>query len=305
LALRPQALGFSVLRAEADVHGPNTNPNTAEAASVVRQVESMLSFHSKETKPMFRRSFLTLVAALATAAVLGAPTRAQAGFRVTINATGAGSPAYFYSNSSNSAAFAGFTVGNFTANIQTDSSNFSGSASLGSLSQTLIIGNSGAGGNIDVLLEVVNNVALADGQVTGAGNIATLLGATVSLWSLPVGNPLGLSSDVSVATNASTTAGSVLNETKANSTTLNSLSSFLNPAQNERITFTSFDGSAGYTLQNHIIVTSINAGAAGTSITAVSGVAAPAPAGLVLLLSAAPAAAFGWYRRRKTQAETV
>jgi len=87
-----------------------------------------------------------------------------------------------------------------------------------------------------------------------------------------------------------------------NGTNFNSLSSTLNPAQNERIQGIQFNGSGGYTLSNHLIVTNVNAGATGTSLTAVSGVTpVPAPAGLVLLVSAAPALGLGWFVRRKKQ----
>jgi len=246
--------------------------------------------------------FLPVVAALlAVAAFLGMPTKADAAFRVTINATG-GSTEYFYATSSNSAAFTNITIGNFTATINTDSSNYPGTSQIGSLSQTLIIGNT-TGGNIDVLLEVINSVAgLSDGQITNAGQITSLNSALLATFTAPTGNPLNATSDVSVATNSTVTSGSAVNTTTVNGTNFNSLSSTLNPAQNERIQGIQFNGSGGYTLSNHLIVTNVNAGATGTSLTAVSGVTpVPAPAGLVLLVSAAPALGLGWFVRRKKQ----
>jgi len=133
--------------------------------------------------------FLPVVAALlAVAAFLGMPTKADAAFRVTINATG-GSTEYFYATSSNSAAFTNITIGNFTATINTDSSNYPGTSQIGSLSQTLIIGNT-TGGNIDVLLEVINSVAgLSDGQITNAGQITSLNSALLATFTAPTGNP--------------------------------------------------------------------------------------------------------------------
>jgi len=252
---------------------------------------------------MFPRNFLSIAAVLVGAALLGAPTSASAAFRVTINATG-GATQYFYASSSNSAAFTSIAIGNFTATINTDSSNYPGSTAVGSLSQTLILGNvSGSGGNIDVQLEVIATVAgLVDGQITNAGQITSLNAASLLTFTAPVGNPLNATSDVSVATNATVTSGSAINTTTVNATSFNSLSSTLNPAQNERIQGIQFNGSGGYTLSNHLFVTGINAGATGTSLTAVSGVSpVPAPAGLVLLLSAAPALALGWWRGRKAR----
>jgi len=248
------------------------------------------------------RNFLLLVVVLVGGAVLGAPTQASAAFRVTINATGAGSPEYFYATSSNSATFNNITIGNFTATINTDSSNFPGSPAIGSLSQTLTIGST-TGGNIDVLLEVIATVAgLVDGQITNAGQIASLNAAALSTFTAPTGNPLNATADVSAATNTTVTAGTATNMTTVNGTSFNSLTTNLNPAQAERIQGIQFNGTGGYTLSNHLIVNGINSGAEGTALTAVSGVnAVPAPAGLVLLLSAAPALALGWWRRRKAQ----
>jgi len=251
----------------------------------------------------FRTYLPHAMAVLVGLAMLGVPSQANAAFRLTINATG-GATQFFYASDPNSASFSGINIGNFTGALNTDSSNFPGSSIIGSLSQSLTLGSSGAGGNIDVLLEVINTVGgLATGQITDAGQITSLTNAALALFTLPVGNPLTLSSDVSVATNVSTTAGTTFNQTIANGTSLNSLSSTLNPAQAERITLAQFNGLPGYTLSNHLIVTGINAGAQGTSLTAVSGVTAtptattPAPGGIVLLAAAAPFS-LGWLRRR-------
>jgi hypothetical protein len=262
-------------------------------------------------KNRFRNLLRLLAVLLVGAAIFGTTDRACAAFRVTINATG-GSTEYFYASSSTSATFTNITIGNISATINTDSSNYPGSSAIGSLSQTLIIGtvDGGAGttSNIDVQLDVIQSVSgLSDGQITDSTQITNLNNASLLTFTAPKGNPLDASSDVSVATNQTVTAGSTVNTTTVNGTSFDSLSSTLNPAQNERMQHLSFNGSSGYTLSNHLIVTGINAGATGTSLTAVSGVTAvPAPAGLVLLVSAAPALALGWWRRRrKARAENA
>jgi len=250
-----------------------------------------------------------VAAVVAAASLFASAGSAEAAFRIRVSATGDGGvPVYIYSNSSNSGGAIGFIAGNFTANIQTASSNFSGSSLIGSLSQTLTIGNSGAGGNIDVLVEIVQAVAgISDGVVTNAGQIASLQVASVLTWSLPVGNPLIATSDVSASTNALVAGtATAFNTTTVNATSFNSLTMHLNPAEGERMTTLAFNGSTPYTLSSHLFVQNMNAGVPSTPITGSSSVVAtPAPAGLVLVATATPALAFGWFRRRKAQAASV
>jgi len=263
------------------------------------------------------RNFLPLVvAALIGATILGSPTRAYAGFRVTINATGGGVQYYYSAGTTvagtTTASFGSFTDGNFSATIQTTSTNNPGTSVIGSLSQTVILGAvTGTGGNFDALVEIVSGslsiATAANGQVTNAGDIATLLAASQTPFTLPQGTPNPFSSDVSASTNATVTSGSAFNTTTivANAVTssVNSLTTNLNPAQAERIQFSTFANPLNsYTMSDHLFITGINAGAVGPAITSSAGVqAVPAPAGLLLLASAAPVFVLGWLRRRKTQ----
>jgi hypothetical protein len=169
--------------------------------------------------------------AVSALAIMASP--AHAALRLTVTVTGAASPVYFYSSSSNALSTGFFTVGNVSTTIDTVTTNYPGMASIGSLGQTINIGSVLSGPTtFTAFAEVIDAVAgLGNAEITDATQIASLLAANLLVFTQPVGPPWTLTSDVSVATNESVNSGTVMTTSTANSTSLNSLMSSLNPAR--------------------------------------------------------------------------
>ena len=156
------------------------------------------------------------------------------------------------------------------------------------------------------MVEVINTptgfTAANNGQITGAP-LTTLQAASLATFTLPVGNPLSLSSDVSLTSNGSYSAGSANAVAKVNGTPVTS--DTVTPSSQGHLPVTgSVPNPSGYTFTDQLNLTNYNSGISNVTFGGSAGVTAvPAPSGLLLLVSAVPA--LGWLRRRKVKAENV
>ena len=212
-----------------------------------------------------RRSFRPRLEPLEDRTLLSA----SPALRITINSTGA-SPLYFYSTSLS--ALDSFSIGGFSAVLQTASTNYPGGSTIGTLAQSLnLSSNSGGPFSIDSFAEVINSVTgLSTGPVTNSTDITSLKSAPLLPFTAPAGNPLSLSSDVSEDNNASFTSGSMVTVSTANTTTLNSLQV---PLNGDATTNTNFaNPNNQYTLQQDLRANNINGGVAGLDVISSTGV---------------------------------
>jgi MYXO-CTERM domain-containing protein len=173
--------------------------------------------------------------------------------------------------------------------LQTTVSNFPGSTSGGTLSNTLILSDDvDPSGSVlptlTVTTEVIANVAgLSSGFVTGATR-TTVESQSLATFTLPSGAFLTASSDVNgMVANSGTAGGTVQNTTSVNGTEIASLPVGLNSGVDALIS-ANVNAPAGYTLTSEVVFAGGTPGVSGLVISATSGVAnlTPEPASFVV-----------------------
>ncbi|HUE74564.1 MAG TPA: hypothetical protein VMP01_27095 [Pirellulaceae bacterium] len=232
-----------------------------------------------------------LAAAVLAAAVLGGVDRASAAIRITIS--DGTTDKMFYSSSSTTALFA-TDLGTFDVILQTTVTNFPGSTSEGTLSNTINLSDDlDHSGSIlptlTVTTEVIANVAgLSSGFVTGATR--TLVESqSLATFTLPAGAFLTASSDVSgMVAKPDMAGGTVQNTTTVNGTVIPSLAVGVNSHIDANVN-ADFNAPAGYTLSSEVVFAGGTVGVSGLVISATSGVTdtgannlTPEPASLVV-----------------------
>ena len=234
-----------------------------------------------------RRLLPLAAAALFGATVLGAPTEAQAAFKLTIAESGGASVTIEDGGSGDLASQSGTIM-------------FAGA--LGDFNIQLSMGTSTANPNgIGPAQLTINNTSISSGGFSGTRTITITLEDT-GFTSPGVGNGNMLSqlSTTQVPTGTSVTFQSILDNPGTGndySGTLLSLNTVGGSSANDFVEI----GSSPYTLRNVTTYTMVGQGS-GNMITVQSTgatVVTPAPAGLILALSGLPVLGLGcWLRRR-------
>jgi len=265
---------------------------------------------------MFRKRLLSLAIAAATLgiAILGETNRAEAALRLVVM-SGAETD-YFYSSSSNILSTGGFVIDGYKIQIDTTSSNHPGTATIGSISTTAnFTGTTTATpNNISFTADVIAAQALADGQQTSVGNIATLTGASLLAFTAPSGTPVNVTADVSASLSPIVTGGSLTDQTFYKSPPGTSFVAGDNVVSNTQPLLTAGGGgvstvsrsnSGTYNLGQIVTLSAValsSADSGNFSITGTSTVlgpsAVPEPTSIVLAFTSLPALGLLWMRRR-------
>lgn len=241
----------------------------------------------------FRNFMPLMVAALVGAATLGAPTRAQAGFSMTISESGGPSvtindndlPLGTASDSASQLGRIIFngSVGDFDFQVSVGTSNAPGTANLAQLTiNNLSISTLGFAGDKTVTVTLSDTGFMTP---TGVQGLISQLSST----QLPTGSSISYQS--SVTAGGPPVLGSLL-----------SLSTVGGTSANNSVNIT----TAPYTLTSVTTYTVHGAGVGNTltvQTTGLTAVVVPAPAGAVLALTGVPCMSLGcWLRRRLRKA---
>jgi len=234
----------------------------------------MTSFFSEDLMIRFR-NFLPLAAAvLIGAATLGAPTQAHAAFTLTLHETG----------------FSDVTItdnGVGDASLATGVISFSGS--FGDFNVQVTTGSSNSTSGTQPAQLTINSLS-----ITGASSSSLRLTLTDTGFTAPSSGLAGVRNQLSstqIPQGTTVTYQSTVAGTATPQLSLNGVGGVVG--------FASVNiGATPYTITS---VTNLTLGAAGTvQMTGITQVAVPAPAGVVLALTAVPFLGLGsWLRRRK------
>jgi len=155
------------------------------------------------------RTFAAAVAAV-TAVFFFGGSRAEAAIELVV--TSGGTTDVFYSTSSTVAVTPSFAIGGYGLQVDTTTTNFPGSTSLGSISTTLNITSAVIGSApLTVTAMIVSDVPALDptmgtGPLTGAA--LTAVSATTLLpWTAPTSNPVFVTANTSTSSQVSYAAG--------------------------------------------------------------------------------------------------
>jgi hypothetical protein len=242
--------------------------------------------------------------------------RASAAIRVTIS--DGTTEKVFYSTSSRTALFS-TDIGAYDVMLQTSISNFPGDTFGGSLTQSISLSDDAdvSGSVLPTLTvnsAVINNASgLSTGFVTDAGQVSSVMNATLSRFTLPSSALLNVSSDISAEVPlGQPSQGNVQNHTEVNGTLVSSLIIGVESDVDANVDSTVGSTPAeGYTLTSEVIFSGGSPGVSGLTIGAVSGVTGiaqadghtPEPASMVVwslgALGMAVAGAARYRRRSK------
>jgi len=232
----------------------------------------------------FRVSLSLIVAALVGAAILGAPTQAQAAFKMTLSDSDGNS---FVVNDNN------IPLGT-ALDLDPTSGQIIFTGALGAFNIQISVGTSNAPGTPSLAQLTINNTSISSLGFAGDKTV------TVTLSDTGFTSPTGLTtmesqlSTTQLPANSNVTFQSFLNGNPG--TLLN-----LNTVGGTRIGNAVNITSTPFTLANTTTYT-VHGQGVGTTLTVqttgLTAVAVPAPAGLVLALTGLPVAGFGWLRRR-------
>lgn len=253
---------------------------------------------------MYRNRFLILAIA-ALMVVLVVPHRADAALRLTVS-EGALTDV-FYASSNTSLGTETFTIGDYTAQIQSVVTNFPGGAAA-AVSQTVNIGSISATPAAN-LISQVDVVANAGAPIDPAGPtglapltgtaLTTVTGLGLSSWTAPTGSPLILTSDTGAAHNATVSSGTTQNTAIFNGTNYVSGVLTLTAATDQFLAYTVSPG-APYTLSNSVDLSGVNASAIAVNYTGTSSlIATPEPGTIAMALTGLPILGLLWARRRR------
>jgi len=227
------------------------------------------------------RNFLPLVAVLVGAAILGAPTRAHAAFTLTLHETGFTDVVVTDGGGGDVAALGGVITfagnfGDFTIQVTTGSS------------------NSAAG--VQPAQLTINSLAITSmtGVVIPSAPLVITLADTG--FTAPTPGLAGMESQLSTTQAPQGTNVTFQSFVNATPGTLLNLNGVGGQVVDELVTV---PGGPSYALSNVTTITLTQSGTVQT--TGITLVAVPAPAGVVLALTAGPFLGMGyWLRRRKT-----
>ncbi len=241
---------------------------------------------------MRQRLFCPLLAAtVLTTALCGIVSPASAAIRVTLS-DGVNPAKVFYRSSADSfqSMAATFTtnIGDYELLVATTGSNFPGSAVNGSLAQSVFVNDltMGAGTlpTLTVSTAVIADVAVttdAFGQVLNPADIATVNGAALLLFTLPVASDLGVTTAATSV--GSMTLGGTIAYTSFVNGVSNSTSIPVDTTQGQSTT-TVANQPGGYTLASQIVLSGAGVGTNGLIIggsTSVTGIT-PEPGSLLV-----------------------
>jgi len=235
----------------------------------------------------FRRSSLLVAMALVAFALLGAPTQANAAFKMTLSDSDGNTVTI---NDNNSPGGTGLDISSASGRIIFD-------GSLGVFDIQMDTGTSNAPGTNKLAQLTINSTSISSVGFTGNKTITITLEDT-GFFS-PLGSPVDLVTQVSTTqlpTDSSVTYQSFVN---GNPGTQLSLTGVGGAKTSEHVSIT----SSPYTLTSVSTIT-IHGQGAGNELTVqttgLTAVTVPAPAGVVLALTALPLGVVScWLRRRK------
>jgi hypothetical protein len=254
---------------------------------------------------VFTMKRFALLFAGAIAFFVGVPQSAEAGIRVRID-TGAETQ-WFYATSNTSLSTGEFTIGAYSGNLETTITNYPGTVSAGTMSQTLNIGLVGADpATITVQSWVVDDTtlgALSTGAITDAGQIASLSAAGEKLFQLPdTIDDYFVTTDAGSSVNATVTSGSNVVTTTVDGTGVVSLVHDLVVGNDGKLQALVPDSGTAdeYSLNQLLEFSGANQGASGFNVTGSSSVqAVPEPATLAIWgLGAMGVLVAGRFRRK-------
>lgn len=237
------------------------------------------------------KSFLALCAVAAT--FFATSGRADAGIRLTLSQPGESNLVFFAAG--NALGTGPIAYGDYSVLLDTVLTSWPNSPSLATLTSTVNFGTVdgvGIARTLTILAQVVDDANIGLAPFTNG----------------PAGPPFMVTNNLT-GTSAGVTSGMLDMTTFLNGTpfSLNGVSlPGLTENSNAGIVNTP---PAQFTLENQLVLSGLNFGIqpGGAGVTGTSSIrAVPAPAGVLLLASAAPVLVAGaWFRRRKTQAPTA
>jgi len=238
------------------------------------------------------RNFMPLAAAaLVGAAILGAPTRAQAGFSMTIAETGGPSVSYTI-NDNNTPVGTGLDVDPTTGNII-----FSGV--VGDFNIQISVGTSNAPGTPEIAELTINNTSISSLGFTGTRTVTVTLSDDGFTTPTGVQNLISQLSTTQLPTGTNVTYQSFVDGNPGGQLSLNTVGG---ASGTDSVNIT----SSPYTLTSVTTYTVTGQGAGHSLTVQTSGLTAvvvPAPAGAVLALTGIPCMSLGcWLRRRLRKA---
>lgn len=138
-----------------------------------------------------------------------ATSDARAALRVTV--TDGATTDVFYAASSNALSTGFFTIGGYNFDITTTLTNYSGSASIGSISTSINIGSTSAplGASLNSTVEVIAAVSGVSDGLVSAVNLAAVNAASLIKWTAPATSPVTVHADAGASTNPSVKSGTV------------------------------------------------------------------------------------------------
>jgi len=237
---------------------------------------------------MRRRLFCPLLAAAVLATALGGvATPASAAIRIVISdGVNLANDKVFYSQVTGAeSTFASFFVASgfdgYEVVIVGTTSNYSGNANEGTLTQSVTVSDTGGGAltSLRVSTAIIPNLGFATGQVTGA-TATTVLAQSSLLFTLPSSQFLQVSSIINTTGELDAGATAQLDTVVNGGTTTSSTP--IDGSQNT--TLGTALGLPGYTLASTIIVTGLSPGVASLQLTGISSVSTLTPEPATMLV---------------------
>jgi hypothetical protein len=240
------------------------------------------------------RNFLTIVTLLVGAAVLGAPSKAHASLEIFLQEAGVNSGAITQ-------------VGTLGA---TDFTSATFTGTYGDFTLTILGASSDNGATLSDLLSAT--VSLKNNN---ASSKTLTIYASQTNFTLPTGTPLGVESGLSGTVNSGTFSGSGDFQAYADkNNNLLGMSDFTNGSQSGAFNGSTFDTGSATGLFNRtagspysltsVATFTVSGGGQGNFSDHINVTPIPAPAGVVLALTAMPILSIGaWLRRRKVQVQ--
>jgi hypothetical protein len=193
-----------------------------------------------------------IMAAVIGAAILGAPSQAQASLRLTVSD---GSTTQVFYNQGNGLAVLNNSIGQYTFTAHLVSTNFPG-GTVGSLTQSVQFATAGSGAIPNLTLTAAVIVDLGASPTT-----AQITGAALAPFANPTPGPWRVTTDVNGTVGQSVTSGQADGTTTVNGTPV-SVSNVSIPGIAESMNFAivSTPPLSSYTLTNQLVLRGLNNG---------------------------------------------